>query len=187
VSRARRIGLDAYKRLVNAAPSIMTDGVDNRIAPFSARRARSKDLKGAARFADRVRVPSKWYATDGSGCFYYFRLKRVCFVVGDNALGRLPHTVYGTDAAAAFDRHGGQLTDRRPSNWISAATMAGVMYGGLDGGPRDWGWRDNEDLDLDIAMVERLRAEDPGPFHRSSRSLASVYADAFGRAMAGAR
>lgn len=187
MSHARRLGMAAYKRLIEAAPSVMTDGVDNRLAPFSARRARSKELREYARYEKRVKVPSKWYATDGSGGFYYFRKKSFGFVPGDNAFGNSPCTIFGTSAAQAFDRHGGQLTDRRPSGWISAATLAGANYGGLDGGPRDWGWTNNEDLDLDIGMVERLRAENPGPNIHAHIGDFSGYAAAFSKALAGAR
>jgi hypothetical protein len=195
LSITRRAGLAAYRRLVEAAPSVMTDGVDNRIAPFSARRANAKDEKKAAVWAMGLRTPSKWYATDGTGCFYYFRRRKVDVeLIGYPGIGRLPVTVYGTTASQAYHRHGGQLTDRRPHGWLSAATIAAVNYGGFDGNSvRAWGWKSNEDLDLDVDLVDRLRAADPGPFHRDDRharpprSLASAYAEEFGRALAGAR
>jgi hypothetical protein len=186
VSRARRVGLAAYKRLVDAAPRVMTDGVDNRLAPISARRATAKDAKKAAVWAMGVRTPSKWYATDGTHCFYYFRRRKVDVeLIGYPGIGRVAVTIYGTSASQAYYRHGGQLTDRRPSGWISAATLAGVMYGGLDGGPRDWGWSDNEDLDLDIATIERLRTQNPGPSIHGHLGGFSDYADQFARALAG--
>lgn len=189
MSRTRRAGLAAYKALINAAPSVMADGIDNRIAPLSARRANAKDAKKAAVWAMSVRTPSKWYATDGSGCFYYFRRRKVDVeLIGYPGIGRIAVTVYGTSATQAYYRHGGQLTDRKPAGWLSAATIAAVNYGGFDGNSvRAWGWTSNEDLDLDVYEVDRLRAADPGPFHRSSRSLQSLYAEQFGRAMAGAR
>lgn len=180
MSASRRLGAAAYRRLIEAAPDVLTDGLDNRLTPAKARRYHARDLRDAARFADRVRVPSKWYATDGSGCFYYFRTRRTHFVPGDNAFGRLPTTAFGSNAAAAYMRHGGQITDSKPSGWLSAATVAAVNFGGLDGGPRDWGWRDNEDLDLDIRQVERLRDQDV-------YIASSHYVAQFDRAMAGAR
>jgi hypothetical protein len=163
---ARRQGMAAYKRLVEAAPAAAVDAVDNRAVAFLAGRAHVKDLRAASDWGTSLKVPSKWYATDGSGRFYYFKKKKTNILPGWNCFGRLAVTAYGTNAAAAYILHEGQLTDRRPAGWVSAATLAGAAYGGLDGGPRDWGWRDNEDLDLDIAMVEKLRAADPGPFIR---------------------
>jgi hypothetical protein len=154
----------AYKRLVEAAPAAAVDAIDDKAVGFLARRAHVKDLRAASDWGGSIKVPSKWYATDGSRRFYYFKKKKVHFLPGWNCFGRLATTVYGGNAAAAYILHEGQLTDRRPAGWISAATWAGSMYGGLDGGPRDWGWTDNEDTDLDIAMVEKLRANDPAPF-----------------------
>jgi hypothetical protein len=176
------------QRLIEAAPSVMTDNLDNLLTTEKGRRAYARDLRAYARQADRVSVPSKWYATDGSGAFYYFRHKKTYFIQGDNAFGRIATTAFGGSAMAALVRHQGQLTDRRPSGWMSAATIAAVNYGGFDGNSvRAWGWTSNEDLDLDVYEVDRLRAQDPGPFHRSSRSLVSAYAEQFGRALAGAR
>lgn len=172
------------QRLIEAAPTVMTEGVDNLLTPGKGRRARARDLRDFARRADRIGVPSKWYAVDGSGAFYYFRLKRVHFVPGDNALGKLPTTIHGVNAVAALAAHDGRLTDQRPSGWMSAATMAGIAYGGLEGGPRDWGWSYNEDLDLDIGLIEQVRAGQPGP---QIRGHLSEFAGGFGRALAGAR
>jgi hypothetical protein len=164
VSRTRTLGLAAYRRLISAVPAAAVDVLDTPLTAAKARRADAADARAAARWADRVSVPSKWYAVDGSNAFYFFRRKKLDWIIGDHAFGRIAVTACGTTAADAFHRHGGQLVNRKPAGWLSAATIAAVNYGGLDGGPRDWGWTDNEDSDLDIAQVERLRAADPGPY-----------------------
>lgn len=188
MSRTRRLGLAAYRRLIDAVPQVMTDAVDNRIAPAKGRRAHARDMREAALWGMRLPVPSAWYATDGSGGFYLFRRHKVDVdLVGYPGIGRIPVTVFGTSAAQAYALHGGQLTDRRPTGWISAATMAGVTYGGLEGGPRDWGWRDDPDLDLDIDTIERLRAHNPSPSIHGRLADFSGYAAEFGRALAGVR
>lgn len=162
MSRTRRAGMAAYRALIEAAPDRLVDGADDRLAPWMGRRAQRRDFLKAARFADSVRTPSKWYATDGSNCFYYFRKRHLRFINGDNAFGRIATTIYGIDAAYAYARHNGRITDRRPSGFLSVATLSCAAFGGLDGGPRDWGWTDNEDLDLSIDMVIKLRAQSPG-------------------------
>jgi hypothetical protein len=184
VSRARRHALAAYRALIEAAPAGPIDAIDNRLAAYKAGRLSSRELKRIDDWARRVRPGTKWYATDGSHRFYYFRKKMMCFQPGYHAFWRIACTWAGDDAASAYARHRGQLTDRRPSGWISAATLAGVRYGGLDGGPRDWGWRDNEDVDFDLRQCERLRAQDPSPFIRGSLH---EYGEHLERAMAGAR
>ena len=184
MSATRRHGTAAYRHLIAAAGSASIDSIDNAAVSFIARRAHTHDLRAASTRAGQIKVPSKWYATDGSARFYYFRKRKTTFLPGWNAFGRIATTAMGDNAAAVFILHGGRITDRRPSDWVSAATLAGARYGGLDGGPRDWGWRDNEDLDLDIREVERLRARDPGP--RITGPL-SDYAEHLQRAMAGAR
>lgn len=161
---AKRQGLAAYKRLVETAPAAAVDGFDDRAVGIIARRAHVKDLRASSTWARDVKTPSKWYAVDGSHRFYYFRNRKTVFLPGWHSFGLIATTAFGENAAAAHILHGGQITDRRPAGWVSAATLAGAAYGGLDGGPRDWGWTDNEDLDLDIAMVEKLRADDPAPF-----------------------
>jgi hypothetical protein len=181
MSRTKRLGLAAYKALIEAAPVSLVDGLDNRLAAAKVQRLTTRELKQIDLWARTVRTPSKWYATDGSGCFYYFRNRRTTFLSGWHSFARLPMTVFGDDAAQAYMRHGGQLTDRRPSGWVSAATLAGVRYGGLEGGPRDWGWRDNEDIDFDVRQCEQLRAKDP-----SFRPV-GPYSEHLSRAMAGAR
>lgn len=185
MSATRRAGLAAYKALIEAIPDAAVDVLDTPLSNAKARRSDSADAKKAAIWAMGVKVPSKWYAVDGSHAFYYFRRRKFDVdLVGYIGLGKLAVTAYGTSASRAYYRHGGQLVDRKPSGWLSAATIAGVAYGGLEGGPRDWGWRDNEDADLDIAEVERLRARNPDPYIRGHLS---EYAQQVVRAMAGAR
>lgn len=182
----RSLGLAAYKRLIEAAPAGAVDSIDNRAVVFLARRAHVRDLRAASTWAQQITTPSKWYAQDGSHRFYFFRKKRMTFLPGWNSFARVATTVYGDDAAAVFILHGGQITDRRPAGWVSASTLAGARYGGLEGGPRDWGWRDNEDLDLDIRQVERMRAADPDPYITGSLHQFGDYADHFSRALAAA-
>lgn len=185
MSATRRAGLAAYKALIEAIPDAAVDVLDTPLSIAKARRADSADAKAASLWAMRVRVPSKWYAVDGSHAFYYFRRRKLDVETrGYVGIGKLAVTVHGVTATNAYYRHGGQLVDRKPSGWLSAATIAGVAYGGLEGGPRDWGWRDNEDADLSIAEVERLRAKNPDPFIRGHLS---EYAEQVVRAMAGAR
>jgi hypothetical protein len=189
VSATRRLGMAAYKRLIEAAPSVMTDGIDDLLTPGKGRRANARDAKKAALWARGVSVPSKWYATDDSHCFYYFRRRKVDVeLMGYPGITRLAVTAYGMSASQAYYRHGGQLTDRRPAGWLSATTIAAVRYGGFDGNSvRAWGWESNEDLDMDVYEVDRLRAQAPGPFHHTSRSLSSLYVEQLSRALAGAR
>ncbi len=182
MSVTRRAGLAAYKRLIEAAPAAAVDSLDNQLVRGTARRAHAKDLKAAARWADAVGTPSKWYAIDGSNRFYFFRHKKTHFVPGDNAFGRVPTTRFGDNAVAVYILHGGQITDRRPSGWVSAATLVGANYGGLDGGPRDWGWTDDEDLDFDVREVERLRYDSRGPLITGHLS---EYGERLARALAG--
>ena len=144
-----------YRRLIEAIPAAQLELLDS---PVTNRRALRADRREAARWAARLTVPSRWYATDGTHMFYLFRKKALKFSDASMAFARLPVTLYGTDAETIYRKHGGQLTDRRPAGWISLATLTAVNYGGLDGGPRDWGMRDNEDLDLYVDEVERLRA-----------------------------
>lgn len=184
MSSTRRLGTAAYRRLVEAAPAAAVDSIDNRAVHILARRAHVKDLRAASTWAQQIRTPSRWYATDGSHRFYYFRQHKTTFLPGWNSFGRVAHTIYGDNAAAAYILHGGQVTDRRPSGWMSAATIAAINYGGLDGGPRDWGWRDNDDLDLNLREVEHYRAEDD---RRFATALRSAYVQEFSRALAGAR
>ena len=184
MSRARRAGFAAYKALIEAAPPAAIDAIDNRLVKYKAGRLSSRELKHIDDWARKIKAPSKWYATDGSHAFYYFRKKQTCFQPGYHAFWRVACTNFGDDAASAYARHGGRITDRRPSGWVSSATLAGVRFGGLDGGPRDWGWRDNEDTDFDLRECERLRAKDPSPYIRGSLH---AYGEHLSRAMAGAR
>jgi hypothetical protein len=177
----------AYRALIEAAPATAIDSIDNRAVVFFARRAHTRDLRKASDWARQIKTPSRWYATDGTHRFYYFRKRKTTFLPGWNSFARVATTVYGDDAAAVFILHGGQITDRRPGGWVSASTLAGARYGGLEGGPRDWGWRDNEDLDLDIRQVERMRAADRDPYITGSLHQFGAQVEHFSRAMAGAR
>jgi hypothetical protein len=182
---SRSLGRAAYKRLIEAVPAAAVDVLDRPLTTAKGRRAMAADARKAQVWAAGVKVPSKWYAVDGSHAFYLFRRRKVDVeLVGYIGLGRLAVTAYGTSAAVAYYRHGGQLTNHKPSGWMSAATIAAVNYGGLEGGPRDWGWRDNEDADLSIREVERLRALNPDRFVRGSLH---DYAEQVQRALAGVR
>lgn len=158
---SRKLSRKMYRLFIEAIPEVMVETLDT---PLTRHNAIRRYHKEAAQFAAQVKIPSRWYATDGTGSFYLFREKRLQFSNADFAFARLPWTRFGINADQAYRRHNGQLTDRRPSGWVSAATLSAVNFGGLDGGPRDWGLQDNEDLDLRVDEVERLRAKNPNPY-----------------------
>jgi hypothetical protein len=131
------------------------------------RAARATNREAAA-FAATVEVGSRWYASDRSFRFYLFSASKVGFSSAWMAFEKMPTTIYGTTAEQAYRIHGGRLTDRRPSGWMSAATRSLANYGGWDGGPADWESQDNPDLDLDVAAAIRLRKSLPSASVRGS-------------------
>lgn len=184
MSISRSAARAAYKALIEACPAEPLDSADRRLTDFKAGRLHARDLRKAVLWADRVPVGAKLYATDGSNRFYWVRRRMTHFLPGWNCLGRLATTYYGDSAATIYIRHDGQVTDRRPSGWISAATLAAARYGGLDGTIRQWGWRDNEDTDLRVDVAQRMRDQDDARLYRDIRS---TYGRHLENQMAGAR
>jgi hypothetical protein len=148
---------DILRRLIEAIPEAAVEVIDG---PLTHRKAMKEVYREAGQFADQVRVPSKWYATDGTGQFYFFRKKALGFSNEWFAFERQPVTIFGTSADQAYRRHNGQLTDRRPAGWVSAATFAAGNFTGLEGSPNTRGISPQaEDLDYDPAMAERIWRE----------------------------
>ena len=163
---SRTLAAAAYRRLIEAVPAAAVDALDRPLTDAKARHANAKDARKASLWAMGVRTPSKWYATDGTHCFYYFRRRKLDIeLIGYPGIARVAITVHGTTASQAYYRHGGQLTDRRPAGWQSITTISGINYGGYGDGPlRACGWESNEDLDFDVDAVDRIRAQQQGPF-----------------------
>lgn len=175
---SRRAGRAAYKTLINAIPDVAVDVLDRPLSNAKGRRADAKFSKEASLW--KPGVPSKWYATDGSNCFYYFRRTKVEFETrGYMGFGRLAVTIHGVTSTQAYYRHGGQLTDRRPAGWQSVATINAINLWDGHGSLQACGWESNEDLDLDIRAVDRARAEFKpvmlrGSFHQFAEQVQRV-------------
>jgi hypothetical protein len=149
---------DILRRIIEAAPRAAVDALDG---PLTRRKAIKEWRRDADRFCSSVQVPSKWYATDGSGQFYFFRKKATAFSNEWFAFERQPVTRWGFSAAQAFMLHDGQLTDRRPAGWISITTLAAVEFGGYEGSPSQRGVpREAEDLDYDVQLADQLWRKD---------------------------
>ena len=157
--------MSRYRRFIESLPDKIVDSVDNKLTD---RTANKKQLKEAAQFAKKVKVGTKLYATDGSRAFYYLRTKSTQFSSYWMCFGREPSTNLKVGAETIWLRHQGRLTDRRPSDWISAATLSAANYGGLDGGPAVWAPEANEDLDYDPILAEKLWHEDRLPRYGSA-------------------
>ncbi|MDI5964844.1 hypothetical protein [Streptantibioticus silvisoli] len=156
---ATRQSLAAYRRLIEAIPAAAVDILDNQL---TTRKAIREDKRAAARFVGSARVGDELYAIDGSAMFYRLTRKGTKWSDSLGGFHRMPMTAAGMDVEQIWRQHGTHVTDRRPAGWVSAATLAAANYGGLDGDDLyAWGWRNDRDVDLDIAQAMEIRRSHP--------------------------
>lgn len=160
-----------YRKIIEAMPAGLIDGLDNQLTTRKATRWTKKEMRG---IAHQVRKGDTWYALDGSGGYYRFTGKGLKWDECCGGFTRWPITYSGLDPVQMYQQHGCDLSPHRPAGFVSAATLAAASYGGLDGDPVSWGWRDDPATGLDIAQAMEIR--------RNTNHLPAAYRDAMKRA-----
>lgn len=152
---------DVLQQLIKSLPDWLVEPVDNQLTDHKANASDKRLHQQAARFARDVRIPSRWYAIDGTRMFYLFDRKSLTFSTGWTAFDRQPVDAgSGTPAEKAYYSHGGRLTDKRPSGWVSRATLITAMTSGSRGRtPAAHSPHYIEEIDYDPVTAERLHRE----------------------------